>query len=63
MYFLDHEPPHFHVVTRDRREAQVRISNLTVMAGDVPARTLRSALKWASSNKLLLVAKWRELHP
>jgi hypothetical protein len=63
MYFFDHDPPHFHVVTRDRREAQVRISNFTVIAGDVPTMTMQSALAWARRNRFVLVAKWRELHP
>ncbi len=63
MYFRDHDPPHFHVRIRGHREARVRISDLTVMAGAVPARTLRSALSWANANKFILNAKWRELHP
>ncbi len=63
MYFRDHEPPHFHIVTRDHREAQVRISDLTVITGAVQSKTLRSALTWANGNKFVLRAKWRELHP
>jgi hypothetical protein len=63
MYFRDHDPPHFHIMIRSRREAQVRISDLTVMAGAVPTSILRSALSWANANKFALNAKWRELHP
>ena len=63
MYFRDHAPPHFHVMTRDRREAQIRISDLAVMAGHVPGATLAAAREWAAANKPVLMAKWDELHP
>jgi hypothetical protein len=63
MYFRDHGPPHFHVVTRDRREAQVRIADLAVMAGSVRANVLEAALRWAAANRNVLSAKWQELHP
>lgn len=63
MYYRDHEPPHFHIVTRDNREAQIRIEDLTVMIGDVPSKTVREAAVWASKNKSILLAKWTEFHP
>jgi hypothetical protein len=63
MYYRDHSPPHFHIVTKDRREAQVRLADLTVMAGEVPRSTLNAALKWAEANRALLLSKWRDLHP
>ena len=63
MYFRDHGPPHFHVVTKDRREVQVRLADLAVIAGGVPKPTLNAALKWAAANRPRLVAKWRDLHP
>jgi hypothetical protein len=63
MYYADHGPPHFHIMTRDRREAQVRLADLTVMAGEVPATILKAAGAWAASNQALLLAKWWELHP
>ena len=63
MYYRDHDPPHFHIMTKDRLEAQVRLADLTVMAGDVPTRILSAALRWAASNRDLLSAKWQDLHP
>lgn len=63
MYYRDHLPPHFHVVTRDRREAQVRIDNLAVIVSDVPPRITRDAAKWAIANKATLMAAWNSLHP
>lgn len=32
MYFRDHPPPHFHVVTSSREEAQVAIRDLELIA-------------------------------
>jgi Domain of unknown function (DUF4160) len=63
MYFRDYGPPHFHVMTKDRREAQVRLADLAVMAGEVPKPILNAALKWATANRPRLLAKWRDLHP
>lgn len=63
MYFRDHSPPHFHLVTRNRREAQIRIADFTVMAGEVPSAAMEGALKWAASNRPLLATTWEQLHP
>jgi hypothetical protein len=63
MYFLDHPPPHFHIVTSDREETQVRLSDLSVMAGRVPSPVLDGAVGWARTNLTVLERKWDELHP
>lgn len=63
MYYRDHEPPHFHIVTRDRRETQIRIEDLTVIIGDVQQKIVREALSWAAKNRAILLEKWQELHP
>ena len=58
MYFADHNPPHFHVLSREGA-AQVRIDTLEVLAqsGNVD---LGEALEWAKANQSLLEAKWAE---
>jgi hypothetical protein len=58
MFFADHHPPHFHVLSRDGA-AQVAIDTLEViaMSGRVD---LREALEWAAANRALLWAKWEE---
>lgn len=61
MYFEDHNPPHFHIVS-PTQEAVVEIATLTVMAGTMSATRLRAALAWASDNKELLERKWNDLH-
>ena len=61
MYFEDHNPPHFHIVS-PTQEAVVEIATLTVIAGAMSASRLRVALAWAGDNKELLSRKWNELH-
>lgn len=63
MYYRDHEPPHFHVVSHDHRETQIRIADLTIIAGNVSQKAIREAMVWASKNEDVLLAKWKELHP
>ncbi|HEY4124259.1 MAG TPA: DUF4160 domain-containing protein [Rhizomicrobium sp.] len=62
MYAGDHNPPHFHIVTRERTEAQVAIATLTVLRGNVRASVLRAALTWAAKNRSLLERTWDEMH-
>jgi hypothetical protein len=61
MYFEDHNPPHFHIVS-PAQAAVVEIATLTVIAGTIRAAQLREALEWAEANKELLEQKWTELH-
>lgn len=61
MYFEDHNPPHFHVVSRTQ-EAVVEIATLTVLAGTMTRAKLSAALAWAADNKALLMRKWDEFH-
>jgi len=56
----DHLPPHFHVVMKDGREVWVRIDNLQVIHGKVPARELVDVMAWARKNRLLLMKKFEE---
>lgn len=58
MFFQDHNPPHFHVRDFNRREVWVRISDLTVIKGEVDRRALIEALEWAKDNKDFLQETW-----
>ncbi|HBG97899.1 MAG TPA: DUF4160 domain-containing protein [Rhodobacteraceae bacterium] len=58
MYFEDHNPPHFHIIGNDGREAEVLIDGLTVKKGAVDRRALREALDWAQENRTLLTETW-----
>lgn len=59
MYFQDHNPPHFHVLTSES-EAMLRISSLEVMEGEVVRRALREARNWAAVNRSTLEDAWRK---
>lgn len=63
MYFRDHPLPHFRVVTSSRREAQLRLSDLSILAGQVPSAVLVAARAWAAANRNVLRENWDALHP
>lgn len=63
MYAADHQPPHFHVRTRDGREALVVIATLEVLSGSIRRSELVEAMAWAAANEAALAAKWKELNP
>lgn len=59
MYFADHAPPHFHVITRSDERVAVRIETLEVWAGVADPRDTAEALTWASENRAYLLERWR----
>ena len=50
MYADDHRPPHFHIVAPDF-QVLVRISDLTVIAGEARPTQIAEALAWAQSHQ------------
>jgi hypothetical protein len=60
MYFGDHPPPHFHVITRSNEAAVYLIETLQLWAGEVDSRDSAEALAWAATNRALLWARWHE---
>ena len=60
MYFRDHAPPHFHIVTRSDERVAVLIETLGILAGAADDRDLEEALSWAASNRETLRRLWRE---
>jgi len=60
MYFDDHDPPHFHVLGHDGREAEVALSGLGLLKGEVDRRAMREATDWARANETLLRDKWND---
>lgn len=60
MYFLDHAPPHFHVVYGGW-EAQVRISPAGLLRGHLPPRVLALVVEWATLQEVALLANWGRL--
>lgn len=58
MYFRDHEPAHFHAVAPDVAEMLVRISDMTIMAGELAANYRRAVLGWAEPRRDMLALAW-----
>jgi Domain of unknown function (DUF4160) len=61
MYADDHRPPHFHIVAPDF-QVLVRISDLTVIAGEARRTQIGEALAWAQVHREMLALKWAELN-
>jgi len=58
MYFKDHAPPHFHVITNSDERVTVIIESLTTLAGNADARDIAEALEWAKNNRETLRGLW-----
>ena len=61
MYFLDHDPPHFHAAYAGA-EAQLRISPVALLGGNLPPRGLALVAEWATLHQAELFENWRRLH-
>ena len=56
MYADDHHPPHFHIVAPES-QVLVRISDLTVIAGEARPAQIAQALAWAQTHREMLALK------
>ena len=61
MYAGDHRPPHFHIVAPDF-QVLVRISDLTVIAGEARPGQIAEVLAWARAHRESLALTWTELN-
>jgi hypothetical protein len=61
MYADDHAPPHFHIEAPDF-EVLVRISDLTIYAGEARPAQIAEVLRWAGRERSALALKWAELN-
>ena len=59
MYFVDHNPPHFHVEYNEY-EAQIDIEELKVIQGKLPPRVYGLVIEWAAQHKKELIFNWNE---
>lgn len=60
IYFGDHNPPHFHIVAKEF-STKIQISDLSVMAGSAPNRTVKQACAWAAKNRAFVWQKCYEI--
>jgi hypothetical protein len=59
MYFDDHPPPHFHVITRKEERIAVVIETLVIQAANADSRDTEKALEWAGKHRAKLRALWK----
>lgn len=61
MYFNDHPPPHFHVLSRRNTSdslAKCAIETLDVLAGNLPSDVRRRVKPWAENRRPDLLTNW-----
>lgn len=58
MYFRDHPPPHFHIVTSAGEKVAVGIESLRVLRGQANPRDIAEAIAWTADNRQQLRAWW-----
>jgi hypothetical protein len=59
MFFLDHNPPHFHVKYQNY-EATINIED-GIVKGEIPRRALNLIYEWLDLHKDELMENWRLL--
>ncbi len=65
IYYNDtqkHKRPHYHINCQEGR-ISVAIDDNTILAGNVPERKIKVALKWAKENQETLIKTWNERNP
>ena len=60
MYFNEHNPPHFHVRYNEYRAA-VRINDLVIEEGYLPAKVANLVLEWAQLHQQELLDTWNNI--
>lgn len=58
MYFGDHHPPHFHIITISDERVAVSIETLAIIAGVADKRDIGAAIEWARANQDELASRW-----
>jgi Domain of unknown function (DUF4160) len=53
----EHRPPHFHAVFAEYR-AQIEISSLRILKGNLPRAKLSAVVSWAQSRRQALQHAW-----
>jgi len=61
MYFLDHDPPHFHA-SYGGVVARVAIVPPVLLNGKLPPRVLALIFEWAKLHQAELLDNWHRLH-
>ena len=59
MYFIDHNPPHFHAEYGEYR-AEYNIHTLEIIDGKLPGRANALVLEWAALHRDELLENWEK---
>jgi len=59
LYYLEHQPPHFHALYGGA-EALIVIDSLAILSGRLPARALGLVMEWASLHQADLRRAWQQ---
>ena len=62
MFADDHNPPHFHVSSPDY-DLMIRISDLSILSGQMRSKDIRKITEWAERNRTRIVDEWNRLNP
>ena len=62
IYSREHPPPHFHVLFAEFEEL-IMIETLETYIGYIPAPQRKKVIKWAESQKDLLLNNFKRLNP
>lgn len=57
IYWKDHHPPHFHAEYSEH-EILIRIQDLSIYSGSLPARAYGLAMEWAALHQQELMDNW-----
>ena len=58
MYFMDHNPPHFHAYYQDYK-AIINIQSCEISEGKFPSKQSKLVLAWTEIHKEELLADWK----
>lgn len=65
IYSNDHDPPHFHVLTKDLRvDAKFKIENCELLSGTIGAKDLKKirAFYLSTKGRMILETIWKKIH-
>lgn len=57
LYFIDHNPPHFHAWYGSHK-CKINILDLSIVAGSLPNRAFALVLEWAALHRKELLENW-----
>ncbi|HPI20542.1 MAG TPA: DUF4160 domain-containing protein [Candidatus Kapabacteria bacterium] len=60
MFYDEHLPPHFHA-TYNEYNAEIKISDFSIIEGKLPARVLGLVVEWATIHKVEIEENWKRI--